>query len=92
VSFGVAIFEFLGAPIHAFPSFFVLVIVLEGARSMTSTSTIRLGGVSAIRRKSQSEDLIARLVDEAQNDCGRLAQTLEPLQPKTDKGLFAPGI
>ena len=44
--FDVAIFEPVGSPIHVFHRFFVLVlllvIVLEEARSITSTSTIPL--------------------------------------------------
>jgi hypothetical protein len=47
--------------IHALAGFFVLVlllvIVLESARSMTSTSTIRLGGLSTSRIKSQKAQL-----------------------------------
>jgi hypothetical protein len=54
----VAIFEPRGAPIDVFPKFFVLVlllvIVLEEALSITSTSTIRLGGLSTSRRESQN--------------------------------------
>jgi hypothetical protein len=47
----VAHFEPLGAPIDVFPSSFVLVLllvlVLGETRSITSTSTIRLGGLSS---------------------------------------------
>jgi hypothetical protein len=50
------LFEPIGATIHIFLGFFVLVlllvIVLEQARSITITSTIRFGGLSTSTRES----------------------------------------
>ena len=49
-------FEPIGAAIHVFTCFFVLVLllvtVLEEARSMTSTSAVRLGGFEYEQDKS----------------------------------------
>jgi hypothetical protein len=57
-------FEPHRAGIHVLAGFFVLVllllIVLESARSMTSTSTIRLGGLSTSRIKSKKRNFKMR--------------------------------